>query len=109
MENSTTCPVCHTAVRPTDFFCFNCGKNLKPKPLTLDKQILLFLGSLFLPPLGIIWGARFLKESDQKSKITGIIAIILTFISLVVTTILLVNTINAVNKELNRQLQQSLY
>jgi len=106
MENSI-CPKCHVQVRVTDFFCFNCGTNLKPKPLstTLTHQLLLYIGSVTLPPLGLIWGVRYLKEPNQESKIIGIILIVLTIISLIIGTILIINTINTVNSQVTKQLQ----
>ena len=106
MEN-VVCPKCHIAVKGTDFFCFNCGANLKPKPLntTLPYQLLLYLGSIFLPPLGIIWGIRYLREVNTTSKIIGIILIILTLISLIVAIVLSINIINSVNSQVTKQLQ----
>jgi amino acid transporter len=106
MENPI-CPKCHTTVRSSDFFCFNCGTNLKPKPLntTLSYQLLLYIGCILLPPLGIIWGIRYLKEPKQSSKIIGIISIILTLISLIVGIILSINIINNVNSQVSKQLQ----
>ncbi|SRR5258706_3796632 len=101
------CPKCHITVKPTDFFCFNCGSNLRPKPLstTLSTQLLYYIGSLLLPPLGVIWGIRYLKESNQTAKIVGAICIILTLISLFIGIVLTINTINAVNSQLSKQLQ----
>ncbi len=94
------CPVCHAAVKPTDFFCYNCGKNLHAAPLgtsPLD-QAKLYLGSVFLAPMGFIWGLKYLRAPDQKLKIIGIIAMTLTTITLLVIfkyTVDLMNTINS--------------
>ena len=107
MDQNGGCPVCHAAVRPTDYFCFNCGKNLKPKPpsTSVSRQALLYLGSLLLPPLGLIWGWRYLRQPDSTSKIIGTVAILITFISLIVTSWLVITTINTVNKQVNQQLR----
>lgn len=107
MEESGGCPVCHAAVRPTDYFCFNCGRSLKPRPpsTSIFSQALLYLGSLFLPPLGLIWGWRYLRQANPSSKIVGVVAILITIISLIVTTWLVVKTVNTVNVQVNQQLR----
>src|SRR4030065_2442591 len=105
MEYSVLCPVCHAEVKPTDYFCSNCGKNLKPElPSTsLTKQISLYLQSFFLPPYGIIIGIRYLRQEDSKSKTVGIISIILTIVSLLILIKFTFNLINIVNTQVNNQ------
>ena len=80
--------------------------NLKPKPLStsIEKQILLYLGSLILPPMGFVWGIRYLRENEIKGKITGLICIILTFISLVLVIIWTNNFVRSVQEQVNSQL-----
>ena len=65
------CPKCHAIVRPTDYFCYNCGKNLKPAPLSLavDKLAMYYIGAVLLPPMGIIWGWKYYKEGNPTAKI----------------------------------------
>ncbi len=105
IPQTALCQQCHIQVRPTDYFCFNCGKNLKPKPLPTDAvtQAMYYIGSILLPPMGIIWGFKYLREKNQTSKIIGIICVILTFIVIIVgiqATITLANTISdQVNKQ----------
>lgn len=103
----STCSKCHSVVKSSDYFCFNCGNSLKPRPLetSLVHQILIYVGSILLPPIGIIWGVRYLRQKEQKCKIIGIICIFLTIISLIFVAILAINTINTVNSEVSRQLQ----
>lgn len=107
MEENLICPSCHLQVRNTDYFCFNCGKNLHPKPpsTSISSQTSLYIGSLLLPPMGIIWGLRYLRQPDRESKIVGVIAIILTIVILVLLTQFTVNLINTVNEQVNSQLQ----
>ncbi|OFW62185.1 MAG: hypothetical protein A2Z35_01475 [Actinobacteria bacterium RBG_19FT_COMBO_36_27] len=107
MENSVLCPVCHATVKPTDYFCSNCGKNLKPEaPSTsLNKQIIIYLESFFLPPYGIIIGLRYLRAGDSKSKTVGIISIVLTIISLLILIKFTFDLINIVNSQVYNQLQ----
>ena len=40
----------------------------------------IYVGSILLAPLGLVWGIRYLRQSDQKSKIIGIVAIVLTLL-----------------------------
>ncbi len=101
------CHVCHVSVKPTDFFCYNCGKNLHAAPLAttpLD-QAKLYLGSVFLAPMGIIWGLKYLRAPDQKSKIVGIVAIVLTMITLLVVLKYTVDFMNTINSQMGKGLQ----
>ena len=108
MEGLLNCPGCHIEVRSTDYFCFNCGKNLKPKPpsTTFTRQIIVYLASFFIPPYGIVYGIRYLRQQDIKSKIVGLISIILTVISLVIVIKLTNDLIKQVNEGVNSQLEQ---
>jgi predicted amidophosphoribosyltransferase len=91
-----SCPQCHTPVRPTDFFCSNCGKKLKAKPLstTIATEIMYYIGSLALPPLGYWWGIKYLKQPDAVSKRIGILCIVITTISFIVTSIWALDYVN---------------
>lgn len=101
------CSSCHIVVRPTDYFCYNCGKNLRPKPLSIswENQVLIYIGSVLLPPMGFIWGFRYLREKEEKSKMIGIVAIILTIVVLVVVLKLSIDLINTINTQVNTQVQ----
>lgn len=105
-EIPLTCPTCHTQVRATDFFCFNCGTNLRPAPLSLSasKQITVYLGSFFLPPMGIIWGMKYLRENNEKAKIVGAVCVFLTIVSLVLTVLAIKGVADTVNQQINSQI-----
>ena len=107
VEEEPTCPVCHVSVKPSDYFCFNCGKNLHPQPpsTSIFNQIVLYSGSIFLPPLGILWGLRYLRQEKQSTKMVGLIAIALTLISLIVVTRITIDFINTLNNQVNEQIQ----
>ena len=87
MEETFSCLQCHTTVKATDYFCFNCGKNLKPKPpsTTVFSISALFFKSLLLPPMGFFWGYKYLCQTDTKSKVIGIVTIAGTVILLILT------------------------
>ena len=100
------CPQCHVPVRPTDYFCANCGKSLHAKPLStsLTTEIMYYIGSLLLPPLGYWWGFKYLKQPDAVSKRIGIIIMVLTTISFILTSLWAVEYINKLNATLGGQL-----
>ncbi len=107
MDEISLCPGCHVAVRPTDYFCFNCGKNLRAAPpgTTPADQIKLYLGSVFLAPMGIFWGLRYLRVDNGRSKIVGIIAMALSVVTLILVTRYTVNLVNTLNTQVEKQLQ----
>lgn len=84
-----TCLRCHTLVRPTDFFCFNCGCNLHDSGLSTSAgtQALYYIGSLLLPPMGMFWGIKYFRESSNAAKRVGLICIALTCISVIILSI----------------------
>jgi hypothetical protein len=101
--NSAVCPACHQLVQPEWYFCPNCGKDLKPKPVNVSAwaQIGVYALSVFLPPLGLWPGIKYLQKPGPQAKIVGWVAIILTIVSTVLTfwfTIhYLQNSINSYN------------
>lgn len=101
-----TCPQCHVPVRETYYFCYNCGKNLKPAPLSLsvDKLAMYYIGAVLLPPMGIIWGWKYFKGGNPTAKIHGLILIVGTVIELIILTVWSVNFINSAVKQANTQL-----
>ena len=83
----TTCLTCKFQISSEWFFCPNCGKQLKEKvpPLTVWKQILIYLVSFFLPPLGLGWGFKYIRSKNLKVKMVGYVAILLTVASIWIT------------------------
>jgi len=73
-------------------------------PLSPTKKIMVCLGSVLLPPLGLIWGIRYLRRPHRSDKVVGLVAIVLTIISIVVTTKLTLSLFNRFNEELNQEL-----
>jgi len=111
MPEKPICPKCHVEVRSTDYFCFNCGNNLKPKPpeTTVAKQILIYVGSFLLPPFGIYWAVPYLKQKDAKSKGIGIAAIVITILAFVFVAIWTKNFVTSFNKQLQTQMDSFGY
>ena len=101
------CPFCHVAVRTTDYFCANCGKNLRPAPLGTNvfDQAKLYLGSIFFTPMGLFWGIRYLREKSDTSKIVGVIAMLLSLVTLIVAVQYTVTFMNTINSQVGKQFQ----
>ena len=104
---STVCPFCHIAVRPADYFCSNCGKNLHPAPLGTGVFDIakLYLGSVFFTPMGIFWGMRYLREKNNTSIIVGVIAMLLSLVTLIVAIQYTVSFMNTINSQMGKQFQ----
>ncbi len=79
------CPKCKLEVSETAYFCSNCGYSLKSRPVNTSvlKQILVYFVSFFLAPFGLGYAFKYLKQSDKKSKMIGIISLILTFFGII--------------------------
>jgi len=107
MDELTLCPVCHNNVRLTDYFCYNCGKNLQSKPtsLSLPNMILYIVGSIVLPPMGAIWGIRFFQKGNSNAKKYGIFLIVLTLIELILITKYTIDLTKMINNQVNSRLQ----
>ncbi len=105
MDSQTNCPDCKANLSESDYFCPNCGKKIKEKPLstTLLKQLSIYFISFLLPPLGVWPAIKYLRQGDEKSKKIGLIAIFLTIISIVIAGWLTTNLINSFNQELGNQ------
>lgn len=103
------CPSCSFPTLEVYYFCPNCGKSLKKKPpsTSIGKQISFYLLCALFPPFGLFPAVRYLMQADSKSKIIGIVGIILTVGSLIFTVIVTMQIIGQVQKTL--QLQQDIY
>jgi len=106
MDSQTTCPYCQGSISSADYFCPSCGKKLKEKPLatTFGKQLMIYLISVFLPPLGILPAIKYLRQPDAKSKKIGLVTLVLTIISVIVTTWLTIGLVNSLSKGMSDQL-----
>lgn len=103
------CKYCSSLNLPTAFFCSNCGKAIKNKPLeiSIGKQIMLYLIAFFLCPLGLIPGIKYLLKPDSKSKQVGAILVFLSVVSLLINILLYVQFLKTLQTTLNSQLGQS--
>jgi len=69
-------------------------------------QVKLYLISVLLPPFGLGLTWRYFKSPNEKTKIIGIVSLILTFASLILITWWSVSLINSINTQVNETLNQ---
>lgn len=102
-----TCPFCKQIVADTDYNCPHCGRKIRAKPLstTLMHQLGIYLLSVFLPPLGLWPGFKYLRQSDRKHKAIGLAAIGLTIVSILISALYITSVVNQVNQQVNQELQ----
>ena len=81
------CPKCGSMVPASAYFCPQCGKPLKAKPIStsFSKQVLVYLVSFFLPPFGLTYTWQYYKQGDEKSKEIALFSLILTIVSVILT------------------------
>jgi uncharacterized OB-fold protein len=86
IPNVSVCPKCGFGVTPDEKFCPQCGVSLIPETVVgIGRQIFIYSISLFLPPLGLIWFFRYFKNPDQKIRRVGMVALIVTVVSIIFT------------------------
>lgn len=71
---------------------------------TVGRQIFVYLLSFLLPPLGLWPAIKYLKQKDERSRMIGFIAIVLTIISTVITIWFTLGFVNTFNQQLNSNL-----
>lgn len=105
-----SCASCHTLLLESYYFCPNCGKKVKEPPVstTFGKQLFIYVISIFFPPFGLWPGVTYLLDKNEKAKMIGIIAIILTILSTIITTWLVYTTMIQVQTLLQSQLQMQI-
>lgn len=106
MDN-LVCKFCSLPVSDLDYYCANCGKMIKEKPVSMSFWAILwlFVLSIFLPPFGLGQTIKYIKSSNINSRILGIISLVVTILAIIITTKLAMNYFDNVTKEMNRQLQ----
>src|SRR5471030_2209774 len=91
------CKSCGVQVLDTYHFCPNCGKKVNEViSVTIMSQLIIYGVSLILPPLGLWPAFKYLKSGNEKAKLIGIVAVILTIISTIVTLWISVGIFNSI-------------
>lgn len=78
------CLSCGKEVSLIDNFCPSCGVKLEHgiEHIGWGRQMYIYTISLLAPPFGLVWTFRYLKQKNPQVQWVGIIAGILTVISL---------------------------
>jgi hypothetical protein len=97
------CSSCNAQMTPFANFCPNCGKSLRAKPpgTSVPRQIIVYMISFFLAPLGLWYAWKYLKQDDRTSKIIGTAAIALTIAAVAVTIWTTAELFSSVSQYLN--------
>jgi formate hydrogenlyase subunit 3/multisubunit Na+/H+ antiporter MnhD subunit len=66
----------------------------------------LFIGSLLLPPFGIFWGLKYIREDNQQSKLVGLIACGLTILSIIFAVVGTMKIYTIVSNGVSNKLQE---
>lgn len=93
MEDTLLCPTCKYKIQSDWFFCPNCAKELKEKIpiISIPKQLWIYFVSFFFSPLGLVWGIKYIRSTDRKVKIIGLISILLNVTAIILMFITLKN------------------
>lgn len=97
------CPYCQSLVPVGSIYCSNCGKPLHEEKIQIStrRQIIIYLVSFFLPPLGLIWTFKYLKQSDPIKKRVGIVSLLLTVVAIILNFYALSVVMNLLSSQLN--------
>ena len=97
------CKECGHELSDEALTCPNCGKPQRDKPpsVSLSRQITVYFISLFLPPFGLWYAWKYLKQKDGKSKKIGITALILNIISIIIAIWFIERFVNSISQSLN--------
>lgn len=82
--NEILCPQCETPVDADALFCSRCGTKLKDvSPISVGKQIVVYLVSFFLAPFGLGYVFKYLRRESKLEKRVGYIALTLTILAII--------------------------
>lgn len=81
------CPTCKFQLTEDWYYCPNCGKELKEKPLTMSKlkEFGMYTASFLLSPIGLHWAIKYIKYKQARGKRIAIIIFLLTITSTSIT------------------------
>jgi hypothetical protein len=108
METATsTCPSCSLPILSEFYFCPNCGKAVRSKPIVLSiaKLIGICLLSFFLPPFGLFHAIKYVRQTNTKTKVVGWVAIALTITAYGISIYSFLNIMEQFNNTYGKLLQ----
>jgi hypothetical protein len=63
---------------------------------------MLYILSFIVPPMGIIWGWKYIKQTDRKSRIVGYVAIGLTVVAIILAAQATMGVVNSVTSQVGQ-------
>ncbi len=107
MEDQQHCTACNFLLANEYNFCPNCGKKIhEPAQSTsIGRQLVVYLVSIFLPPLGLWPAVKYIRQKDKKAKIVGWVAVLLTVISTVASIWFSIAIVDQYSKVLDNQMK----
>jgi hypothetical protein len=64
----------------------------------------MLVGSILLPPMGIVWGIKYLRKNSPTAKLIGVVAMLLTLFSLLAAIAYANQLLSNMTMQLNDQL-----
>lgn len=103
MEKELVCKKCQNPIAASFFFCPYCGKKLRQLPLStsIGRQIWYYFLAIFFPYFTVAPSISYLRQSDNNSKATGIVLLLLTAVSLLINVYYVWVTAQYFNEQLN--------
>lgn len=108
---STYCKFCSATVSVGDYFCRDCGKKLKEKPVSLGPLPLLwlFVLSAFLPPFGIGLSIKYIRDQNEKARVVGWVSLLITAIVIILSVQFTLSAMQTINQQINSEMQNYLF
>lgn len=101
IAGSNSCAYCSATLPEGANFCPKCGKETAIKKMSLFSIALALAVSLFLAPFGLVFAARYLKRPERNAKVIGILCVVFTAVSIILTLVVAKNFINTYYGSLN--------
>jgi NADH:ubiquinone oxidoreductase subunit 3 (subunit A) len=104
------CPFCAKEIDPKDFYCPECGKKVREKPIatTFWPVFLLFVLCVLLPPFNIGMTLKYIRSPDLKAKKIGWISLVVMAIMLIAVGVSTYYMTKYVSDQVNTQITQEL-
>lgn len=102
------CGKCGNQIRPTDNYCSNCGVQVREQQVSIGKQIYIYLVSILLPPLGLIWTFKYFRASHSNQRTVAIVSLLLTIIGTVVTLWMFFGFMQTLQQQMNAVLNTNI-
>jgi len=79
-------------------FCPFCGKKFaeQDQPISLRKEIFIYLFDIVLTPLGLIYFFKYFRNSDPIKKRVAYASLIITIVTLVSTVVITANYVKKI-------------